>query len=409
LADTCPQLWIHRKTCRFHCRKFGMAREVSKTRAAVQRTSCEVCKNLDGPDDILQLHEISTLLIQEGKLESLYDRILDAAMNLMASDMASMQSLDPEGKQLLQLASIVESSIDSIITLNLDGVITSWNRSAQGLFGYTAEEVIGKPVTILIPLGRHDEERAILERIRRGERIEHYETVRRRRDGNLIHISLTVSPIKNAQGEIIGASKIARDITERKRNDERVAMLAHEAEHRARNILATVQATVRLSQSDTPDGLKDTIEARIGALARVHALFVESRWLGAELSSIAGQELAPYLRKGERRARIDGPHLMLAPSTAQAVAVILHELSTNAAKHGSLSVPEGQVDVTWSRAPGERLILNWIESGGPPPAIKPTRESFGMSIMYRMIGGLKGEIHRDWRAQGLACQIVLQL
>src|SRR5262249_49482488 len=161
--------------------------------------------------------------------------------------------------QLLWLASIVESSDDSIITKNLDGIITSWNKAAERVFGYTAQEAVGKPVTILIPTERHDEEPAILARIRRGERIDHYETIRPCKDGSLIDISLTVSPVKNAQGKIIGASKIARDITDRKRAEERIATLAREAEHRTKNILATVQATVNLSHSDTVDGLKHAI------------------------------------------------------------------------------------------------------------------------------------------------------
>jgi PAS domain S-box-containing protein len=491
-------------------------------------------KNLDGPEDILQLHAISTLLIQEGDLEGLYSRILDAAMILMSSDMASMQSLDPErnqlrllawkgfhpqsaafwewvyldsastcglalsagcrvevadvetcdfmagtadldeyrrsdiravqstplisrsgqllgmisthwrephqpaertfkrldllarqaadliersttettlrqrNEQLLQLASVIESSVDSIVTEDLDGVITSWNRSAQQLFGYVAEEVVGKPIAILIPLERHGEERAILERVRRGERIEHYETVRQRKDGGLIDISLTVSPVKNAEGRIIGASKIGRDITERKRKDEHAAMLAHEAEHRTKNVLATVQATIHLSHADTLDGLKDTIQSRIGALAKVHALFVQSRWAGADLSSIVEQELAPYLQAGEARARIDGPYLLMPPSTAQTVAVIVHELSTNAAKHGPLTAPGGQVEVKWRPVADGRFILDWIETGGPP-AVEPASNGFGLSIIDRLIGGLGGKIHRDWRAKGLACQIGLQV
>jgi PAS domain S-box-containing protein len=143
-------------------------------------------------------------------------------------------------EQILWLASIVESSDDSIITQNLDGIITSWNKAAERLFGYRAEEAIGKPVTILIPAERHEEEIAIPNRIRRGEHIDNYETVRQRKDGSLIEISLTVSPVKNAQGKIVGASKIARDITERRRNDQHVAILAREAEHRTKNILATV-------------------------------------------------------------------------------------------------------------------------------------------------------------------------
>jgi HWE histidine kinase/PAS domain-containing protein len=144
-----------------------------------------------------------------------------------------------------------------------------------------AEEAVGKPITILIPPDRHDEEPTILERIRRGERVEHFETVRMRKHGSRVDISLTISPVKNAEGKIIGASKIARDITERTRSEAQIAILAREAEHR--DVLATVQATVHLTQSDTPEGLKQAIEGRIQALANVHRLFVESRWEGAEL------------------------------------------------------------------------------------------------------------------------------
>jgi len=310
-------------------------------------------------------------------------------------------------EQVFWLASIVESSDDAIITKNLDGIITSWNKAAERVFGYTAEEAIGKPITIVIPPQRHDEEPAMLDRIGRGERIEHYETVRQRKDGSLIDISLTVSPVKNAQGQIVGASKIARDITERKRSDEHVSTLVREAEHRTKNILATVQATVILSHSDTPDGLKRAIEGRIQALANVHGLLVKARWAGAELSSIVAQELAPYLGEDKARTRINGPDVLLAPNTAQAIAMTLHELATNAAKYGSLSVPKGQLEVTWSRAADGPLILRWTESGGPPTK-KPMREGFGTHVIERMIRGLlKGEMHLDWRAEGLACEIVL--
>ncbi|HJR08549.1 MAG TPA: PAS domain S-box protein [Pyrinomonadaceae bacterium] len=119
--------------------------------------------------------------------------------------------------QLLQFAAIVENSDDAIISKNLDGVILSWNQGAERLYGYTAEETIGQPVTMLIPEGLPDEEPRILEQIRRGERVDHYETVRVRKDGTHIDVSLTVSPLKDSNGTIIGASKIARDISERKR------------------------------------------------------------------------------------------------------------------------------------------------------------------------------------------------
>jgi len=203
-----------------------------------------------------------------------------------------------------RIASIVESSEDAIIGKDLNGVIKSWNKGAERIFGYVAEEVIGKPITILIPPDRQDEEPGILERIRRGQRVEHYETVRQRKHGSRIDISLTVSPIKDAKGKIIGASKIARDITERKRSEQQIAILAREAEHRARNVLATVQATVHLTQSDTPDGLKHAIEGRIQALANVHRLFVESRWMGPRFTIRSLRSLQPTPDMGRRECKL---------------------------------------------------------------------------------------------------------
>jgi PAS domain S-box-containing protein len=304
------------------------------------------------------------------------------------------------------VASIVESSDDAIVSKNLDGIIRSWNRGAERVFGYTAQEAIGQPITIVIPKDRQDEERAILTRIRRGERIDHFETIRQRKHGSLIVVSLTVSPVKNAEGKIVGASKSARDITEQRRSQEQIATLAREAEHRSKNLLATVQATVNLSQADTPEGLKQAIEGRILALANVHSLFVETRWIGAELSTIATQELAPF-EKDERRVRIDGPQALLEPNAAQAIAVTLHELATNAAKYGALSVANGQIDLKWSHESDGRLILRWKEMGGPAVQM-PKHQGFGTRIVKRMIGQLKGKSRFDWRADGLVCEITLQ-
>ena len=144
-------------------------------------------------------------------------------------DLSTTTSAPGEAKERFRLlASIVASSDDAIVSKNLDGIITSWNKGAERLFGYTAEEAVGKPITILIPPDQHNEEDLILERIRRGERIEHYETVRKRKDGGSIVISLTVSPVKNVEGRIIGASKIARDITEQKLAEARERALMAE-------------------------------------------------------------------------------------------------------------------------------------------------------------------------------------
>jgi PAS domain S-box-containing protein len=129
-------------------------------------------------------------------------------------------------------SAVIESSHDAIITKNSSGIISSWNTGAEHMFGYKPEEVIGKSVTILIPPGHENEEPAILERIRRGERVDHYETIRVRKDGAPLDISLTISPVKDAAGKIIGASKIARDITARKQakqTRQRATVAAYDA------------------------------------------------------------------------------------------------------------------------------------------------------------------------------------
>src|SRR5713101_8049488 len=129
-----------------------------------------------------------------------------------------------------QLASIVESADDAIIGMTLDGIILSWNPSAERIFGHSAEEVKGRPISILIPPERSDEVPRILERVKRGERVEHYETVRRRKDGTLIEVSMTISPTRGETGKITGASTIASDNTERKRAQQLLTQRTAELE-----------------------------------------------------------------------------------------------------------------------------------------------------------------------------------
>ena len=303
------------------------------------------------------------------------------------------------------LAAIVDSSDDAIIGKDLDGIIMSWNSGARRIFGYEAEEVIGKPVTILIPPDRHDEEPGILARIRAGERVEHYETVRRRKDGALLDISLTVSPVRDDAGNIIGASKIARDITNRKKLEKHRELLMAELSHRVKNTLAIVLSIERLTFARLADGAANrAFRARIHALAQAHARLAESKWLGVSLQRLIEDELAPYAQSGN--TILSGPPVSLSPHCAVNMALAIHELATNAAKHGALSSPQGRVTVSWEREQdGVRMI--WREEGGPPVA-PPGRAGFGRLLLEQALHQeLNSHVSMEFRPEGLKCTILI--
>jgi PAS domain S-box-containing protein len=317
----------------------------------------------------------------------------------------------------LRLASIVESSDDAILGTDLDGIIESWNDSATRLYGYTSDEILGKPVTVLIPKDRRDEEPGIIERIRKGERVDHYETVRRRKDGGLIEISLTVSPIRDAAGRVVGASKIARDIAERRRAEEQERLLLREMNHRIKNLFSLASGVVTLSAraAKTPPELAEMIRERLSALSRAHALTLpEITGTGARiersttLAALVRTVLLPYVGDplGDAKAmRISGPEILVGAKAASNLALLLYEFATNAAKYGALSAAEGWVDVDWSVEDG-RLKLRWRERGGPALAHEPDFKGFGSRLSEGILAGaFRGEISRDWARAGLTIHL----
>lgn len=306
-----------------------------------------------------------------------------------------------------RLASVVEFSDDAIITKNLDGVVTSWNRGAERLFGYKAEEAIGKPITILIPHDRQDEEHEILGRIRGGERIDHYETVRRHKDGSLLDISLTVSPLKNSEGRIIGASKIARDITDRRRAQEKQKLLVDEIKHRIKNTLATVQAIATQTLRGAPSECEAFI-ARLHALASAHDLLRDDNWHQAPLADLVGRALDPFREEHRERFLIDGPDgIFLDAQKSSLLAMLLHELATNAVKYGALSNEKGHVHLAWemlrSGSP-KRFRLCWQESGGPT-VTAPKQKGFGSLLIERALQNQLGHAQLNFDPRGLVCSI----
>jgi PAS domain S-box-containing protein len=317
-----------------------------------------------------------------------------------------------------RLAAIVESSDDAIVSKDFDGIITSWNRGAERLFGYTAEEAIGQPITILIPQDRHDEEPAILARIRSGERVDHYETVRQRKDGALIEISLSVSPIRGPDGRIIGASKIARDITERRRAQEQQQLLLREMNHRVKNLFALASGVVALSarSARTAPELAAAVQERLEALSRAHALAITRPSDGggadqpATLHSLVHAIVTPHqaLADAERpRISLSGSDLPIAGPAVSALALLLHEFATNAAKYGALSSPTGRIRIECNRQ-DERFVLTWIERGGPRIEGPPEAEGFGSLLARAAVQGqLGGVITRHWEPEGLTIQLVV--
>lgn len=307
------------------------------------------------------------------------------------------------------LAAIVRSSDDAIISKDLDGVIASWNKGAQRLFGYTAEEIVGKPVMTLIPPDRHLEEVEILARIRAGEHIEHYETLRQRKDGSQVWVSLTISPLKDARGSVFGASKIARDMTERRRADEHRNILMGELNHRVKNTLAVIQsiASQTLGHAATIEEAREAFGSRLINLAKAHDILTRESWIGANLTEIVANTIKPHA-SSQNRFRIEGPDVHLAPSQALAIAMALHELCTNAAKYGALSNEEGHVIIVWT-LPGKggdrHLTLRWKEMGGPK-TMPPDHQGFGSIMIERVLAAeLGGKVHVAYESSGVVCTI----
>jgi PAS domain S-box-containing protein len=225
-----------------------------------------------------------------------------------------------------------------------------------------------------------------------------------RPDGEVRWCYGSAAPTIDAAGNIVRVSGVTVDITERKQAEERQALLAREVDHRARITLAFVQAIIRLTRAESKEAYVSLIEGRIKALAQVHSLLADSRWLGADLGQLVDEELAPY-REGEPgKVSTEGPKISLEPATGQILALALHELATNAAKHGALSIPAGKVQLAWRQEPGW-IVLDWVETGGPPVE-QPESFGFGVKVVTASVEGqLGGKARFDWRAEGLHCTL----
>jgi PAS domain S-box-containing protein len=332
---------------------------------------------------------------------------LVGAINLLM-DVTGRHDADLESARL---AAIVVSSDDAIISKTIEGRITSWNAGATRIFGYDASEMIGQPILKIIPPELHGEEREILARLQRGERMDHYETVRVAKDGRRVDVSLTVSPLRDRSGKVVGASKVGRDITDRKRAEKLQRVLTDELAHRVKNTLATVQAIANQSlvRAKSPPDFVSSFTGRLQALAKAHTLLTRSKMQGADVMELVSEQVligAP----NDDRISYSGPLLMLDAQAAMHLALVLHELATNARKHGALSVPTGRLAVTWQVRTngGCSLLLSWKESNGPKVSA-PSAHGFGRTLIEQTVRAHGGEASVDYRTDGLTCEIKLPL
>jgi PAS domain S-box-containing protein len=210
----------------------------------------------------------------------------------------------------------------------------------------------------------------------------------------------------DATDHVVRISGVTVDITERKEAEERQALLAREVDHRARNALALVQSIVRLTRADNIKSYIAAVDGRIAALARAHTLLAQSRWQGADLGRLVDEELAAYRVGDAHKIAAGGPDVSLEPRTAQTLALALHELSTNAAKYGALSVLPGRVELNWELLP-QSLVLRWVENGGPP-VTPPVSPGFGIKVISASVERqLEGEARFEWHPQGLHCSLTV--
>ncbi len=309
-----------------------------------------------------------------------------------------------------RLAAIVANSDDAIVGKSLDGIVTSWNAGAERIFGYTAEEMIGQPIIKIIPPDRQAEELDILASLKRGEHVDHYDTKRVAKDGRTIDVSITVSPIRDGTGTIVGASKIARDVSERKRAEETQRLIMGELNHRVKNTLGMVQSMAAQSvrRAETSEQFVASFAGRVQALARAHNLLVEQTMQGAELEDLLIEQV--LLGSPDSRVTLSGPSVQLDSKVTVHLGLVLHELATNARKYGALSRDDGRLRIEWKveSVPKPQLFLEWRETApvGPAASIKP---GFGTSLIERTLLADGGEAALRYESGGISCSLRVPL
>ena len=324
------------------------------------------------------------------------------------SDVSYRQAADETNAYL---AAVVSSSADAIVTFDHAGEILTWNEAAERIFGWSKEEAIGKPFNIILAQDPQFSAYDPLEKAWSGDVVQ-FEGERRRKYGRIFHASITAAPVRAPNGQIVSIVATVRDATSRRNNEKRQALLVRELHHRVRNTLATVQAIAGASAryASSLEEFRDTFSQRISSLAQAHALLTEDNWQSVELRRLMLLELKPYADLD--CIALNGPDTILDAQAAIPVGMAIHELTTNAAKHGALSTTSGRVEISWSvfgAGDAREIELLWREHGGPN-VTPPSRRGFGSLLLNTIMKmQLGAEVESDYSPEGLQFRLRARL
>jgi PAS domain S-box-containing protein len=337
------------------------------------------------------------------------ERLLRDASRLLWREISRSRAEWAQKRSEERYRRIFEQASDLIITATLDQVLTDCNPAAADAIGLPREEIVGRSMHDFLTAPSQDQARSKLtEKLQSGGTTSHeLEVVSQ--SGKVLQCEVKSTLTLDETGRPVGLHAIARDVTERRKTEERQALLVNELNHRVKNTLALVQGLALQSFRDdrAPAEARTTFQHRLAALAAAHDLLTRESWEGATLRGLAEGALG-HLSGQERRVEIEGPDVTLGPKAAVSLVMALHELSTNASKYGAMSAPGGTVRVRW-QVEGDRLRLEWRESGGPQVEA-PSRRGFGLRMIERALAAdLAGRVAMEFEPEGLVCRIEASL
>ena len=312
------------------------------------------------------------------------------------------------------LEAIVQSAIDyAIISMDIDGLVTSWNEGARRITGWAPEEVLGRPVNLIFT--PEDRARGVPQQEITAALVTGQATDERwhlRKNGSQFWASGEMMPIKDENDVLVGMMKILRDRTEQREQAERQRLLMHELGHRMKNTLSVVQAiaTQSLRNAATLEEAAQTLQSRISAYSRAHDLLLQKDWVGASLATIIGDAISNIGYENSGRITTMGPDVKLSPQATLSFSLVLHELITNAAKHGALSNDNGIIDIEWRverTDDADCLVASWREIGGPPVQ-EPVTTGFGSRLVTSSLQAF-GEVTLAYEPSGLVLDATMPL